>query len=124
MNEDAVIAYAALVGRAGASGFEIGHVRDDVPVEDAGWYAIAEYRGARFMVDERRSPSEAANALAERILRGATCRCRKVVTLQDGKPGCRWRLVGKEWQPGCDVPPLKVDGPRGDIGAIQKAMGR
>jgi hypothetical protein len=78
LNEDAVIACADLVARAGASQFEFGHMHDDVPVEEAGWYATAFYRGTRITVDERRSPTEAAMALAERLLpsrskgRGAT----------------------------------------------------
>ncbi len=122
MNGDVVQACAALVGRSGASGFEIGHLHDDVPVEEAGWYAHAQFQGARITVQDHRSPSAAALALGERLLRGATCRCRQIVTLSDGKPGCRWRLVGARWEPGCDAAPVKVDGPRGDLGAMQRAI--
>lgn len=124
LNGDAVEACADLVGRAGASGFQIGYLHDDVPIEDAGWYAHAQYRGARIMVEGRRSPSEAALALAERLLRGAACRCGKTVTLTDNSNGCRWRLAGKRWEPGCDAPPVRVDGQRGDLAAMNRAMRR
>jgi hypothetical protein len=122
LHGDAIVACADLVGRAGASGFEIGYTRDDVPTEEAGWYAHASYKGARIMVDERRSPSEAALALAERLLRGAACRCGEPVSMADDQPGCRWRLVGNRWKPGCDAPPVPVDGVRGDLAAAQRAM--
>lgn len=123
-NGDAVEACADLVGRAGATEFKIGYLHDNVPVEQAGWYAHAEYRGTRITVDDRRSPSEAALALAERLLHGAACRCGRTVTLADGRPGCRWRLAGKRWEPGCDAPVVKVQGPRGDLGAMNRAMRR
>lgn len=122
INDDVVIACADLVGRAGASEFKIGYLHDDVPPEEAGWYAHAQYRGARITVDDHRSPTGAALALAERLLRGATCRCRRPVTLSDGTEGCRWRLVGQRWQPGCNVAPVSVPGARGDLGAMQAAM--
>lgn len=122
MNDDIVIACAKLVGRAGASGFEIGFMRDNVPVDEAGWYAVAFYQGTRITVDEQRSPTGAALALAERLLSGATCRCLQLVTLSDGQPGCRWRLVGDEWKPGCDAPPIAIDGPPGDYAAIERAL--
>jgi hypothetical protein len=119
---DIVVACADLVGRAGASEFEIGYLHDNVPVEQAGWYAHAKYRGARLTADDRRSPTEAAMALAERILRGGTCRCGKTVLLNDSGTGCRWRLVGKRWEPGCNVPSITVKGPRGDLAAMRRAI--
>lgn len=122
MSGDVIVACADLAGRAGASGFEIGYLRDDVPVQDAGWYAHVNYRGARLMVEEHRSPSAAALALAERILAGAQCRCRRPVTMDDSRQGCRWRLSSKRWEPGCDVPPVRVSGPRGDLAAMQQAL--
>jgi hypothetical protein len=122
MSGDVIVACADLAGRAGASGFEIGYLRDDVPHEEAGWYAHANYRGTRIMVDEHRSPSAAALALAERILAGAECRCRRPVTMNDGTPGCRWRLVGRRWEPGCDAPPVRVSGARGDLTAMRQAL--
>lgn len=126
MNTDAVNACVDLVDRSGAASFELGFVRDGVPVEDAGWYATVTFRGARIITDERRSPSEAATAMAERLLRGATCRCQRPITIT-GAPGadpdsCRWQLLGQRWEPGCDVDPVTVDGHRGDLDAIRQAM--
>lgn len=112
LNGDAVIACADLVGRSGATNFKIGYLHDDVPLEEAGWYAHAQYRGARITAEDRRSPSEAALALAERLLRGAAGRCGKRVSLGDGGTGCRWQLMGKRWEPGCDAQPVHVDGRR------------
>ena len=129
MHEDAVVACADLVGRAGASGFEMGwtcpHVPDgpdDHNCPDVTWHAHAQYQGARIMTDEHQSPSTAALALAQRLLDGAKCRCREPVTLSDAQPGCRWQLVGKRWEPGCDVEPVRVDGARGDHAAMVRAM--
>ncbi len=121
VNDDILAACAHLVDRAGANGFEIGYVHEDVPVEQAGWYAHAQYRGARITSADHTSPTNAALGLAERILTGGTCRCGHPVTIRDDKPGCRWRLMGDRWQPGCDAPPMKVDGDRGDLAAIQAA---
>lgn len=123
MNEDAIIACAHLVERAGAREFEIGHTGDDDSDQnDVTWYAHAKFQGARIQAVGHQSPTAAANALAERLLSGAACRCGKTVTLSDRKPGCRWRLVGPEWKPACDVPPIKVNGRRGDVAAIQAAL--
>lgn len=131
LNEDVITACAALVGRCGASGFEMAwtcpHVPDDEDghtCPDVTWNASAAFRGARIIAAGRFSPSEAAMALAERLLTNATCRCRRGVTLSDsdGKPGCRWRLVGKEWKPGCDAEPIHVKGPRGDLNAMRAAL--
>lgn len=122
-SDDIVVACADLVGRAGASGFEIGYLHDDVPVEEAGWYAHAQYKGARITVEDHQSPTAAALALAQRLLDGATCRCRRPVSLSDRRDGCRWRLMGARWEPGCDVPPLTVrGGQRGDHAAIARAL--
>lgn len=121
LNSDVVIACADLVGRAGGKDFEIGYVHDDVPVEEAGWYAVARYRGARLTAADHRSPSTAAVALAERLLTGGRCRCGEGVTLADDRPGCRWRLVGKRWEPGCDARPIRMPaGARGDVAAMQR----
>lgn len=125
MNIDAVIACADLVDRTGASGgFEIGYLRDDVPVDQAGWYAHARYMGARLTSENHASPSAAALGLAERILRGATCKCRRPVTLRDDQQPkrCRWRLMGQRWEPGCDAPAIHVEAERGDMAAMRRAM--
>lgn len=117
MNTDTVVACAHLAERSGAKGFELGYTRDDVPIPDAGWYAFVTYQGGRIITEEHRSPSAAALALAERLLAGATCKCTRPVTVNDTTPGCRWRLVGDRWQPGCNAPTLTVHGNRGDLTA-------
>lgn len=123
LSSDVVVACMDLVGRGGAKEFEIGFVHEDVPSEEAGWYAYAQYQGARIMVQDHRSPSGAALALAERFLNGGTCRCRRPITLSDTGEGCRWKLVGARWEPGCDVPSMEITaGGRGDYAAMAKAM--
>jgi len=121
MSDDIMVACMDLVGRAGAKELEFGYVHEGVPVEEAGWYAHAQWQGTRIIVQDHRSPSGAMLALAERLLFGAQCRCGKQVTLTDETPGCRWTLNGKRWEPGCDAPPMKVDGDRGDVAAMQRA---
>lgn len=64
IDEDMVMACAHLVDRAGASGFEIGHLHDDVPVEEAGWYAVAFYQGARITADDHQSTASAGTRQA------------------------------------------------------------
>ncbi|MFI2663703.1 hypothetical protein [Micromonospora carbonacea] len=124
MNDDLLIACADLAGRAGAASFEIGHTGDDdTPVDQVRWYAVATYRDARLIADDHPSPTVAALALAERLLDGARCRCTAMVTLSDDRPGCRWRLVGARWEPGCDAMPIRVTGgQRGDVAAMERAM--
>lgn len=123
-DEDAVVACVDLVGRTGATGFEIGYLHDDVPSEEAGWYAHAQLRGARITEQDHRGPTEAADALARRILTGARCKCGRLVALSDSgavafedvtmadgtkwtaeearQAGqCRWRRQGNRWVMGC-----------------------
>lgn len=118
------VAAVDLVGRTGAREFEIGYLHDDVPIEQAAWYAIAMFRGARIMADGHASPTEAAHALAVRILTGAKCRCGRLVALSDDgafaymsarmSDGstftlddaiaaglCRWRIIDDRWLPTC-----------------------
>lgn len=107
MDEDAIVACADLVGRTGATGFEIGYLHDDVPTEQAGWYAHAQFPGTRLVVEDQPGPVEAADALSRRLLRGASCRCGRPVALTDASTGtCRWRRNGNRWQPSCDARPL------------------
>ena len=82
--DDIIVAAVDLVGRAGATGFEVGYLHDDVPVTEAGWYAHAQYRGARIIEENHEGPIEAAEALALRLLTGARCRCGKLVALSPG----------------------------------------
>lgn len=109
-NDDVVIACVDLVKRTGATGMEIGHDEGD-PVR---WHAFAVYRGARVMVEDHPTPTTAALGLAERLLYGAQCKCGRPVTLSSPRAftgtldGCRWRLIGNRWEPGCDAPPMKI----------------
>lgn len=126
-DRDQVIACADLVGRAGARKFEIGYLHDDVPPEQAGWYAHAVYRGARITVEDQPGPAAAATALAERLLTGARCRCGRLVKLRvygalafhktrlaDGSQWtisdaaqagqCQWRRHKDRWEPSCPAP--------------------
>lgn len=124
---DVVIACTDLAGRAGARELELAWTCPHTPGEpddhtcpDVTWNATAHYRGARIQTAGHRSPTTAAMALAERLLSGATCRCRQPVTLSDNKPGCRWRLIGQAWEPGCDAPSVRYDGARGDHAAMHR----
>lgn len=81
LDEDALFAAADLVGRTGAKSFEIGYLHDDVPAAEAGWYAHAQYKGAR-ITEEGAGPVEAAEALARRLLAGGKCtRCGGLIAL-------------------------------------------
>ncbi len=43
LDQDAVTACADLVGRTGATNFTIGYLHDDVPPDQAAWYAHAQF---------------------------------------------------------------------------------
>lgn len=126
LDGDAITACADLVARTGAKEFKIGYLHDNVPPEQAAWYAHAQYRGARIGVENHRGPTEAADALSQRLLTGAQCfHCKKLValsdhgamafdtTLVDGTPWtkeqaakagqCRWRRMAARWVRGCDA---------------------
>jgi len=104
-DQDALTAALDLVGRSGASSIEVGYLHDDVPVEQAGWYCQCTYRGARLIAENQRGPVEATEALARRVLDGATCRrCGEIIRLSDGPKGCRWTRKGEKWEPGCGKP--------------------
>lgn len=127
IDEDALVAAADLVGRSGASKLEFGWLHDDVPVAEAGWWAHAQYQGARIMVENQPGPVEAAEALARRILEGGRCaHCGGLVALSDrgavafenvtmadgstwtvaearAAGQCRWTRMGRRWKRGCEV---------------------
>lgn len=105
-DRDALLAAVDLVGRSGATDFEIGHLHDGVPIKEAGWWCKAQYRGARLLI-ERPDPIETVEALARRILTGALCpHCNQRVKLggQGGK-ACRWYRRGAKWYRGCEERP-------------------
>lgn len=123
-----------LADRAGAKAFEIGYLNDNVPVDQAGWWASVEYQGAKLHVEDHESPEHACLALAIRLLAGGKCRCRHPVVVpgERVKPGrrvCRWTLTDEaelgspRWTPGCDVESIHVDAKRGDLAAIRNAFG-
>jgi hypothetical protein len=126
-----VVAAAHLVGRAGATEFEIAwdcpHVPDegdDHNCPDVTWTCSAKYRGHRIFTDPHPYPGQAANALAVKILEGAMCRCGERVVLFDGE-GCRWTQQGDRWVPGCDAPPIPMVGvDRGDLVGMNRAARR
>lgn len=122
---DQVMAAADLCGRAGARAFQIGYLHDDVPSVDAAWYAHAQYRGARIIAENYRSPGDAAEALARKLLMGARCSCGRLVALHPGgaiaferpmmadgstwtlddarRAGqCTWTRHGARWDRDCD----------------------
>jgi hypothetical protein len=121
-DSDAALAAFELIGRTGATQCKVGYLHDDVPSEQAGWYAEAQYRGARILVEDFASPDHAVDALARRVLTGAQCmHCDRVIVLDggdfdavisqdrltvDGRPWppptvaagpCVWRRDGRHW---------------------------
>jgi hypothetical protein len=72
------------------------------------WCCEAVLSGETILIGERHSPSEAALAMAERLLRNAECAmCNRRVALMPGphlpEPYCAWKLIGTEWTPGCQI---------------------
>jgi hypothetical protein len=124
-DEDAVKACADLVARTGATSFEAGYLHEGVPVAEAGWWATAVYQGAKITAEDKASPGEACDALADRLLSGAQCQhCKGLVALSDRgafafrkatlatgqrwdaedaakAPQCRWTRTGARWERGC-----------------------
>lgn len=124
-----VLAVAALVARAGGKAFEVGYLHEDAPtVEEAGWWVVAEWRGVKLSSgSEHRSSGQAADALADRLLNGAQCKCGRIASTnpagvrggdattllgedwtfeQQKEAGvCVWRREGDRWKSGCDAPP-------------------
>jgi hypothetical protein len=88
-DEDAIVAAVDLVARSGARAFEIAYdcphapAADDHVCDQITWTAHAQYRGVRITEDGQAGPVEAAEALARRLLTGATCRCGRLVALSD-----------------------------------------
>jgi hypothetical protein len=134
IDEDALFAAVDLVSRTGAKGFEIGYLHDDVPTAKAGWYAHAQYRGARITCADQPHPIAAAEGLARRLLSGGKCvHCGRLIslnpagayardaTLIDGSPWlveqqisagiCPWRRDGRTWVRGCEQGRPPIDAP-------------
>lgn len=100
--EQALLAGVDLVGRTGATGFTVGHVNE--PHEKPDWYAQAEYRGRRIIVEHFPGPVSATEALARRLLRDGECtHCHRVIKLGgSGGKACRWWRDGATWRRGCE----------------------
>lgn len=125
--DDRFTAAVRLVGNTGAKTLEVGYLHDNVPAEQAAWWATAAYQGAKVGVENHAGPAEAIEALAEKLLTGARCQwCAGLVALStagavaypgcvmaDGSrmPGsreeiaalgqCLWGRNGARWEPGC-----------------------
>jgi hypothetical protein len=104
--EERVLAATLLVGHTGAVAFEFGYANDSaVKVQDAEWYASAQYRGARVFVEGYPHPADAAEALARRLVEGGTCtHCGKTTTMSpqaNPRRRCVYRRRGNRWVRGC-----------------------
>lgn len=126
-DDDRITAATMLVGHTGARDLEIGYLHDDVPSEQAAWWATSTYKGAKMTVENKRGPLEAIEALAVELLTGAKCTwCDGLIALSpDGAIAfaggrmmdgtrmpadpdeiaalgqCLWRRNGPRWEPGC-----------------------
>lgn len=103
-SDDRALAAVDLIGRTGATDLEVGYLHDDVPSDQAAWWATARYRGTRVTVEHKRSPAHALDALLARLLDGGQCRwCARPVTNRKagGRRHCRYRLDGDRYVRGC-----------------------
>ena len=137
LDKDVLLACVDLIGRSGAKNFEIGYLNDaDDPAYEshgAQWWAKAQYQGKRIGVEGFALPDAAAEALARNLLKGAKCRCGRLVRMA-GADGafaysdvemadgtrwtaseaaeagqCEWRRTGPKWEPSCDAPPIRMN---------------
>lgn len=102
--DDRATAAVDLIGRTGATDLEIGYLHDDVPTDQADWWATARYRGARVTVEHKRSPGHALDSLLARLLDGGQCRwCGREVTNRRsaGRRHCRYQRIGERYVRGC-----------------------
>lgn len=128
---DIITATVHLAERAGARSWELlyacPHTPDEGPghtCPDVEWTCTVEYQGAKIF-ESAPTPHDAAVALAVRLMTGATCRCRRKVTLNERTSAdqCRWTFQRDRWAPGCDRPPVEVPGGSpGDYAAIAAAL--
>lgn len=99
-----VVAIADLVGRSGGTQFEIGYLEEDVPIAEARWYCQASFKGAKLIADEHKSPMEACDELARKILTGGRCQfCERItmVAADATDAACGWYRDQDRWMPGC-----------------------
>lgn len=126
-DDPALTAGVLLIGHTGARTLEIGFLHDDVPIDEASWWASADYQGTRVMVENHLGPVEAVEGLAKKLLVGARCQwCMGLVALDEhgafayaggvmldgskmpdtaegiGALGqCLWERHDARWEPGC-----------------------
>jgi hypothetical protein len=104
-DQDAVNAGLDLFRRCGAKEVQFGYLHENVPIEQADWYAWAQFHnGEKIMVAGKAGPVEAVETLARRLINGGKCtHCLQTMTLsgsaRDGV--CRWTRQGDRWQRGC-----------------------
>lgn len=105
--DDRMAAAVDLIGRCGATDLEVGFLHDDVPMEEADWWAAAHFRGARVTVEHKKNPGHAVDSLLVRLLDGARCaHCGKYVTNRksvSGRKYCKFIREGERFQRGCEV---------------------
>jgi hypothetical protein len=103
--DDRIVAAVDLIGRTGATALEVGYLHDDVPSDEAAWWASAQYQGAKVAVEGKRSPHGALDALLARLLYGGVCRwCGRHVTNRKAKSPqrfCRYVRHGDRYERGC-----------------------
>lgn len=129
-DNEVIAASVNLFTRCGAQEFDYGHMLENVPSEDADWYAYVGFRGSRITVEHQRGPVQALDALAARVLDGGMCTtCTRICTTRpDGvmvrdtvhvhtgakvsqeeaaanverNGACHWVRDGDHWYSGCD----------------------
>lgn len=95
-----------LIGRCGASEFEVGYLVDDPPPGTANWYASAKFRKGTLVTEPRMTPGDAAETLASILRKDAKCAwCGRPISWGDrparGAKVCWWRKIGGRWERGC-----------------------
>lgn len=103
---DVVTALQELCRACGATAMHLGYLGEPgEPATGPGWMAEVVVDDRQVVISGRYSPSEAALAMAEELLRTARCTCdRRVVLMPHGEEDeCHWRLIGPEWVQGCAV---------------------
>lgn len=121
-----------MVGRTGARNLQFGFYHDPPIPGVPNWWAFAQYKGARIMAEHQQSPLLALQALVERLLLGAHCKCGRVVTLyehwarvgnaellhgrgfwsaqaQARAGSCQWTRRGDRWESSCDAEPIPIE---------------
>lgn len=124
LDSDAAVAAVDLVGRTGARQLQVGFLHDDVPADQAAWYASVLFEGTKVIEEDHRGPVEALEALARRLMTGGRCRCGALVALSDdgaifyrdarmadgstwaeadvrAAGQCRWTREGARWFGAC-----------------------